>query len=454
MTKSLLGLLCCIPVSLITSAQLPSCPQQPGQIPNFSGTPVQVNPANLSQTVTNDGVFTVGEVFRYTNAVTVPRNISAYLYVEAVQNATLVNFDNNGSGVASRFQPTIRPNPDDMTTATQEGWVQFRIEFRYNGGPLNLQLVNLAPGLQFRHLDIDGYTRGTTGSFRETGWATGQLGAYFLSPTDLTNAGTVSSGGFNWIKILGQTTEHDGPSSDPNVTYISRFGTVNTIRFRMGYLFTLGNGGVVTNQVPREYVAEFGCFDLSNNIPLPVKLTGFAGAIKNDKAILNWETAEEINFSRFEIERSSNGVDYSTVGVELSNGGPAVIASYEFPDDLSAVNGSVFYYRLKMIDMDAVFTYSPVVLIKKENGTVSGITIFPNPVISNTAQVKMSFTSRSTIELRIVDLNGRILAKQIQAVYSGNNSIPVRLPSLQTGTYLLQAVSSEKTMSQKFTVIR
>lgn len=454
MTKSLLGLLCSIPIFLFTNAQLPSCPQQAGQIPNFSSTPVQVNPANLSQTVTNDGLFTVGEVFRFTNAVTYPRNINAYLYVEAIQNATLTNFDNNGSGIASRFQPQIRPNPADMTAATQEGWVQFRIEFRNNGGAQNLQLVNLAPGLQFRHLDIDGYTRGTTGSFRETGWTTGQAGAYFLAPTDLTNAGTVASGGSNWIKILGQTVEHDGPSSDPNVTYISQFGTVNTIRFRMGYLFTRGNGGAVTNQVAREYVAEFGCFDLSNNIPLPVKLTGFGGAIKNDKAILNWETAEEINFSRFEIERSSNGVDYSTVGIELSDGGASVTTRYEFPDDLSAVSGSAFYYRLKMIDADGLFTYSPVVLIKKENGTVSGITIFPNPVVTNNVQVKMSFVSRSTIELRIVDLNGRILAKQVQTVYSGNNSIQVRLPALQTGTYVLQAVSSEKTMNQKFTVIR
>jgi hypothetical protein len=404
--------------------------------------------------VTNDGVYAAGEVFRYTNAVTVPRNISAYMYVEAVQNAVLVNFDNNGSGVASRFQPTIRPNPNDMTAATQEGWVQFRIEFRYNGGPLNLQLVNLAPGLQFRHLDIDGYTRGTTGSFRETGWTTGQLGAYFLSPTDLTNAGAVTSGGYNWIKILGQTAEHDGPSSDPGVTYISQFGTTNTIRFRMGYLFTRGNGGAVSNQGAREYVAEFGCFDLSNNIPLPVKLTGFAAAIDDNVAILNWETAEELNFSHFEIERSSNGTDYSTIGVEFSNGGSATAAQYVFPDNLSTVSGAVFYYRLKMIDNDDAYTYSPVVLVRKENGVVNGLSVFPNPVVGNTMQVKMNFAARTTIELRIIDLNGRILAKQIQAVYSGNNSIPLRLPALQTGSYILQAVSSEKTVSQKFTVIR
>ena len=206
-------------------AQLPNCPQQPGQIPNFSGTPVQVNPANLSQTVPNDGVYSVGEVFRYTNAVNIPANINAYVYVDAIQNAVISNLDNNAAGVGlvSRFQPLIRPNPNNLTAATQEGWVQFRLEFRYNGGPFNGQLINLAPGLQFRHMDIDGNTRGTTGSFRETGWTTGQAGAYFIAPTNLTNAGSVTDAGppnpTKWIRILGQTSEHNGPSSDANVTY-------------------------------------------------------------------------------------------------------------------------------------------------------------------------------------------------------------------------------------------
>src|SRR5437762_3454479 len=115
-------------------SQLPNCPQQSGQIPNFSGTSSQVNPANLTQVITNDGNYSTGEVFRYTNAVTVPVNINAFVYIEAMQNAVIRNFDNNASGVVQRFQPTIQPNPANLTTATQEGWVQFRIEFRYNGG--------------------------------------------------------------------------------------------------------------------------------------------------------------------------------------------------------------------------------------------------------------------------------------------------------------------------------
>jgi len=94
------------------------------------------------------------------------------------------------------------------------------------------------------------------------------------------------------------------------------------------------------------------------------------------------------------------------------------------------------------------------VLIKKGNTAIGGLTVFPNPVATDYVQARMSFSSRERIELRVVDLHGRILAKQIQTVSSGNNNIPVRLPALTAGVYTLQVLSSEKNLSTKFTVIR
>jgi hypothetical protein len=458
MTKNLLFLIGYVLCLLHSNAQLPNCPQQAGQIPNFSGTPSQVNPANLNQVISNDGTYSTGEVFRYINAVTIPANINAFIYIEAAQNAIIQTFDNNGAGVSARFQPTIKPNPANLTAATQEGWVQFRIEFRYNGGPSAGQLVNLAPGLQYRHFDIDGFANGSTGYFRETGWTTGQLGAYLIAPTSLTNGGSITDAGppnpTKWIEILGQTSEHNGPSSDPNVTYTSQFGPVNTIRFRMGYQFVKGNGGNIVNQVAREYAVEFGCFDLSNNIILPVKLESFNGVYKNEKVKLNWSTSAEINFSRFEVERSVNGVDYNEAGIVFGDGNSATTTKYEFPDDLSSVNSAIIYYRLKMVDDDETFSYSPVVVIRREANASARLSIFPNPSSGGNVQFRLSSVSRGSIEIKIFDLNGKILSKQVQSVSDGNNSINVKLPVLNNGVYTMQVTGREKTENIKFTIIR
>lgn len=458
MTKNLLFLIGYVLCLLESNAQLPNCPQQPGQIPNFSGVPSQVNPANLNQVINNDGNYSVGEVFRYTNAVTIPTNINAFIYIEAAQNATVQVFDNNNSGVPARFQPNIRPNPANLTSATQEGWVQFRIEFRYSGGSMAGQLVNLAPGLQYRHFDIDGFTRGSTGYFRETGWTTGQVAAYLIAPTNLTDGGTVIDAGppnpTKWIKILGQTGEHNGPSSDPNVTYTSRFGPVNTIRFRMGYLFVKGDGGNINNQVAREYAAEFGCFDLTNNIILPVKLESFSGTYKNEKVKLNWTTSSEVNFSRFEIQRSLNGVDYSQAGIEFGNGNSASSTKYEFPDDLSSVNAGIVYYRLKMIDDNETFSYSPIVVIRKDINASAAISVFPNPSAGDNIQLRLSSSSRGAVEIKVFDLNGKVLSKQVQSVSDGNNSLTVKLPILNNGVYTMQVISRDKTENIKFAIAK
>ncbi|MBS1575125.1 MAG: T9SS type A sorting domain-containing protein [Bacteroidetes bacterium] len=458
MAKNLLFLIGCTLCILQSQSQLPNCPQQPGQIPNFSGTPSQVNPANLNQVISNDGTYSVGEVFRYTNAVTIPANINAYIYIEAARNATIQTFDNNGAGLSARFQPTIRPNPVNLTTATQEGWVQFRIEFRYSGGSMAGQLVNLAPGLQYRHFDIDGYTNGSTGYFRETGWTTGQSGAYFIAPTSLTNGGSITDGGppdpTKWIEILGQTSEHNGPSSDPNVTYTSQFGPVNTVRFRMGYQFVKGNGGNITNQVAREYAVEFGCFDLTNNIILPVKLESFSGVYKNERVKLNWTTSSEVNFSRFEVERSSNGIDYTEAGIVFGDGNSSLSTKYEFPDDLSPINSNIIYYRLKMVDDNETFSYSPVVVIRKETNISGGLSVFPNPSSGNSIQLRLSSDSKGGINIKVYDLNGKIVSKQVQSISDGNNSITIKLPGLNNGVYIMQVTGRQHTQNLKFTILR
>ncbi|MGC4034494.1 MAG: T9SS type A sorting domain-containing protein [Chitinophagaceae bacterium] len=458
MTKNLLFLIGYFLFLIQSNAQLPNCPQQPGQIPNFSGIPSQVNPANLNQVITNDGTYSVGEVFRYTNAVTIPTNINAFIYIEAAENATIQNFDNNGAGLAARFQPTIRPNPANLTSATQEGWIQFRIEFRYNGGSMAGQLINLSPGLQFRHFDIDGFTHGSTGYFRETGWTTGQAGAYLIAPTNLTDGGAVTDAGppnpTTWRKILGQTSEHDGPSSDANVTYTSQFGPVNTIRFRAGYIFVKGNGGNINNQVAREYGIEFGCFDLTNNILLPVKLENFSGVYNSDKVKLNWVTSSEIDFSRFEVERSLNGTDYKEAGIVFANGSSTSTSKYEFPDDVSSLNSPIVYYRLKMVNDNETFSYSSVVIIRKETNASAGVSVFPNPSSGNTVQLRISSQSADIAEISVFDLNGKMLNRQLQPVSIGNNSITVKLPIAQNGVYTMRISSGDKIQFLKFTIAK
>ena len=103
------------------------------------------------------------------------------------------------------------------------------------------------------------------------------------------------------------------------------------------------------------------------NIPgsLPVSLISFSGVNKANKNILQWKTATEINSSKFDIERSTDGNNFQRVGTIASSNAPNG-DSYRFDDDIIHYPATKLYYRLKMIDKDGSFKFSNVINIHVE----------------------------------------------------------------------------------------
>lgn len=403
------------------------------------------------------GSFEVGDVYKFDNVVTAPEAIYAEVKIEAIQNAAITNLDNNSTSVAQRFQPRIRPEPVNMT-ADQEGYVQFAITFKKVSDNNTVFLE----GLRYRHFDMDGSqdNAGTDAyTFRETGWNTGQSSILVNTPSDLSDAGTVNNGGYNWRKVLGELAEHDGLTNDPDVYLTATYGAISTIRFRLGYIFDEvgSNASFSPGSEGREYGTEFGCFDLTEQTTLPVKLLGFNGSYRNNVATLNWVTVNEQVFDHFELERSIDGAAFTTVVNKAATGNASYYEkqTYQHLDDLSAVQGNVFYYRLKMVDMDGRYKHSSVIMIRKEGKMLNGIAVNPSPVINGVATVRFSSSAKATVDFRVVDMQGRVVLQQQNKVYEGNNSVSLNnLSSLQPGVYTLQMVNGAETEVVKFAVAK
>ena len=106
---------------------------------------------------------------------------------------------------------------------------------------------------------------------------------------------------------------------------------------------------------------------------LPLTLLQFNARQAGREVLLAWQTSHEINTASFEVQRSSGGLGWSTIGavaaITAGNG------NYQLYDN-SPLNG-VNYYRLKMNDNDQRFTYSPVRQVTlKDNGS---FVMVPNP---------------------------------------------------------------------------
>ena len=109
--------------------------------------------------------------------------------------------------------------------------------------------------------------------------------------------------------------------------------------------------------------------------PLPVSMISFTGYKRGKQVALKWETGAEVNFVGFDMERSSDGFHWASIGFVASKGGDILSGNdYQFLDS-TPLNG-MNYYRLKEKDLDGNFKYSRTVNVQFEHG---GFAIYPNP---------------------------------------------------------------------------
>jgi hypothetical protein len=165
-------------------------------------------------------------------------------------------------------------------------------------------------------------------------------------------------------------------------------------------------------------------------IPLPLILSDFTVKSDNCIAHLNWSTSYEANSEKFEIEKSeTNNAKWETIGSVIAHGNSSANSTYYFKDD-NIVNNKVVLYRLKMIDIDGSFTYSPVInaLLKCDEQNLS---VFPNPVTSGKFNVTLN--SAEKLEANLTSTTGQLL-KRI-TLENGINNIDVS--ELSNGFYIL-----------------
>lgn len=179
--------------------------------------------------------------------------------------------------------------------------------------------------------------------------------------------------------------------------------------------------------------------DLFNQ--LPVKLTTFNGKLVNADALLNWNTASEINSNSFVIERSIDGVNFEGLSKVKAAGNSSSLKSYKYADAnaLALVNkfGTV-YYRLKMVDNDGSFEYSKTIEIKTDADTKESVKVNPNPFNTElTVSIETLVDSKATLE--VVDINGKITLTQNVNVSKGTSAINVDgIEKLKQGVYFVR----------------
>jgi hypothetical protein len=230
----------------------------------------------------------------------------------------------------------------------------------------------------------------------------------------------VSSDNIHWAQIGGQVDLQFGsdPANIPNY----------------GMAITSGNNSVLTS-------GQIDNFTVVVSNPLPVTLLEFSAKKVNDNQVsISWSTSMEHLSDHFEIQRSSDQKEFKTIKTLQAAGESETIKFYTALDE--EPGEGINYYRLKELDKDNKFYYSPVAAVKFD--LPAGIEIYPNPADDFT-YIKSS--RKAIVEVNVYDVAGKLL--QSLGSPEGQSIVYLNTGSMPKGMYILRIKTLNMVYKQK-----
>ena len=192
--------------------------------------------------------------------------------------------------------------------------------------------------------------------------------------------------------------------------------------------------------------------------PVPVELISFTYEITSQGDVtLNWITATETNNMGFEIERASSMTTpiqgWSQIGFVEGHGTTTEIQFYNFTDK-NVIPGKQFY-KLKQIDFDGSYEYSPVLEINiLVPLTFSLEQNYPNP-FNPVTNIRFQIAEQGLVSIKVYDLLGKEVAVLVnEEKEAGNYEVEFDATSLSSGMYIYKLSTSRFTSSRKMLLMK
>ena len=192
-----------------------------------------------------------------------------------------------------------------------------------------------------------------------------------------------------------------------------------------------------------ETIAAQAGFDniAADNVALPIELISFQGKTSKTGIVLNWITASELNNEKFIVEHSTEGKIFESIGVIQGSGTTLTQQKYTFLHENAALG--IHYYRLKQVDFDGKFTFSPIISVNfnKNNKTISPI--YPNPSPSGWVFIDYTTDHKGTLQIATYDVVGRLMSSETLLINEGENKLQWHINATDKGVFFVKIYDGE-----------
>ncbi len=239
-----------------------------------------------------------------------------------------------------------------------------------------------------------------------------------------------TDGGLTYPTTILASTPNDGSQ----VITVPNVATTTTARIRVECIFS-----------------NYSFFDISNSnftitFTIPVSLLDFTARADKSRVLAQWQTSQEVNSSKFIVERSTNGSDFTAIGSVEAAGNSSLTRTYNFAD-LDPQPG-LNYYRLKLVDRDGSFKYSKIVTAKFN--PAFDLFISPNPAQDHVTISGKALQGNTLLE--VFSANGqRIFSKSYNNTLQFREDLSTR--GYASGLYRVRISNGNNVVNKKLVIL-
>lgn len=194
---------------------------------------------------------------------------------------------------------------------------------------------------------------------------------------------------------------------------------------------------------PQQSEREIDC-----NILLPVQFIKFTGKREEGESILYWETAYEIDNQGFEVERSTDAINFEKIAFVATQGASNRKKHYYYTD-YEANSAILYYYRLKQVNRDGSYTYSNIIVLQGEEAKVQdweSVVIYPNPI--DNGNFYINYQGKGQAKITLFNTTGQEVFYSVVNKEEGK-PLQLNIGNQAKGMYLLRIQTPIKTYVEK-----
>ncbi len=181
---------------------------------------------------------------------------------------------------------------------------------------------------------------------------------------------------------------------------------------------------------------------------VPVLFSKFDAKCSGNGTLISWATAQEVNSDYFEVQRSTDGTTWKTIGTTPAAGYSSMDRNYN-QLDLEAGNA---IYRIRQVDKDGQSVYTNLERANCQVKNISSV-IYPVPA-KDVLNVVIKSDRAVRTQLMVFEISGKLVKKLDANVQNGTNNFRISLGGLPSGDYIIKSSDAGIELNKQFSIIK